>query len=104
MMGAGMRRHWRRRLLFAGIFLALYIGSYALLSSRGEYRIDMTGNLRPLGGIALMDVYYWQPKRMYFRVYRSVSGERDVSGNLLGWCYSPLILFDRTVWHHDHRI
>jgi hypothetical protein len=96
-------RRTRRRLLIAGFAIVVYVGSYVPLTLFGEYRIDMTGRHRPWG-LALMDVYLWQPKAMYFRVYTSVSGDTECSSDLLGAVYAPLILIDRAVWHRSRFI
>ena len=73
---------------------------YCGLSAAGSYKIDFSGRVRYAdSGLALLDAEYWQPKGCYFRIYRDVAGETDVSGNPPGWLFAPLILLDRWLVH-----
>ena len=85
----------------SAVVFALYVGSYLALTLLGDYRLDMTGRLR-MNGLAMMDTDLWQPRGMYFRVFINISGRTRPEGSLVGMIYSPLIMVDRALWHHDH--
>ena len=99
-----MAKSKRKRLTLALAALAVYVIAYIPLSYFGAYRVDMSGRQRWPTGLALMDAEYWQPRGMYFRIYKDISGNTVPSGNLLGWLYSPLILVDRALVHYDHVV
>jgi hypothetical protein len=96
-----MRRAWKRVLWVAGA-LAVYCGSYCVLSAMGDYRIDMTGKRRYWGTVAWMDCWHWQPKGCYMRTYIGPGGDRTTTFSGLGSIYAPLILLDRR-WVHPSQ-
>ena len=97
----------RRRTWKWGVgFSLLYVFSYIILSICGRYEPSMTGELRWLGGLALMDCEKWTPYGVAFEIYKGPSGSRTIRGgtNLLGAIYSPAVLIDRAFWHPTHTI
>ncbi len=83
------------RLFTAACALLLYLGSYAALSTAGEYRASQTGRLRYFGGLSVTDVYHWQPAFAEWEPFRDVTGRETSRGDLLGYLYSPLIRIAR---------
>ena len=80
----------------------LYFGSYAILSTSGEYKITMSGEHRYLAGLAMMDMYKWTPRGVKCEIYRGPSGRKEIRGlNFLGALYSPLVWFDRKYIHRN---
>ena len=89
----------RRKALLAVVALALYIGSYAVLSLNGGYRWRPSGEHRYGFGMAMFDLSLWCPAGMHWERRKSVSGDYVIDADPLGWFYLPLISADRR-WFH----
>jgi len=107
------------------IFVALYVGSYAILSTNGGFVFTQSGKIRL--GISLDDQWIWMPRYGWGQKYQWPNGRNTVRVfDAAGWIYLPLILADqawihptqrfitddgkwidgftppaRTLWHHD---
>jgi hypothetical protein len=91
------------RLAIVTALVILYVGSYVVLSSIGEYRASISGRVRCQStGMGLHDAGIWEPKGVYWDPYLDVSGRRTNRATLLGWFYSPLVALDRRWVHPTH--
>ena len=103
--GMGKRRHPVYRLGMLGVLLiAAYVGSYFVLSMRGEWRWSQTGRLRYTFGLAVSDVERWFPAGVYWEPFRDIEGVDTSRGDLLGYFYSPLVRADRAYVHPDRGV
>jgi hypothetical protein len=83
--------------VICNFLLAVYVGSYLVLSLTGnymnypvasyKYRID--------GLLPLRDVLLWQPKGTVLT---------SINCNCLGALYSPFIWVDRRCWHRNRNV
>ena len=89
----------QRKSFRTAVVLALYIGSYSILSANGEYRWRPSGKHRYGFGMAMSDLSLWSPAGMHWERRKSVSGEYIIDADPLGWFYLPLIAADRR-WIH----
>lgn len=90
----------RRWLVSLSMMFALYVGSYAALSACGRYVVRPSGERRwPGTGMAVMDTSLWTPAGVRWERRRSVTGDSIFDGNLLGWCFLPVLWVDRTAIH-----
>jgi len=92
-------RLWRRRLLIGCAIVVLYVGSYAVLSFTGGWIVSISGEFRPIEGIAMTDILEWQPRYGYCRRIRNVSGGYRIDADPLGYVYCPLVLLDQRYVH-----
>jgi hypothetical protein len=84
------------------LLLAVYVGTYAMLSFRGHYEPNMSW-----GGLS--DVYeFWQPKSVV--ICRTPVGYDDSGhrvyfyGNTAGYIFMPLVYVDRIFIHTNRPI
>ena len=98
----GWRSRLKRGVIVLSIIVPAYFISYAVLSALGGYQPDVSGRMRYLGGMGVTDCVLWQPKGVYFKRYLSIRGTTEVSADLLGYVYAPLISADRA-WVHPTR-
>ena len=100
----------RRRRRVVRVFVAatalaiLYVGSYAILSVRGEYVWSQTGKLRYNFGLSVTDIVIWDPAAAHWEPFRDIHGNDTSRGELVGYFYSPLIRLDRKWWHPSHEL
>jgi hypothetical protein len=87
----------------AAVFL-VYIGSYVILSARGNWYWSQTGKLRYSFRLAVTDVERWQPAWARWEPFRDINGDDTSRGNLQGFFYSPLIRLNRAWVHRDRLI
>jgi hypothetical protein len=76
------------------VTLALYFGSYVLLSAFGKYddHLDASGKTKFVWGFSVPDIQIWQSKFLMLR---------SNNYNCGGLVYSPLIELDRLIWHKN---
>ena len=99
------RRRRVVRLFLAAIALTiLYVGSYVILSARGEYVWSQTGKLRYTFGLSVTDIVIWDPAAAHWEPFRDIYGNDTSRGEPVGYFYSPLIRLDRKWWHPSHEI
>jgi hypothetical protein len=94
----------RRRLIAAiaaGVATLFYLGSYTIMSARGEWTYSQTGKIRYNFGWAMSDVIRWDPAVAHWEPFRDVYGKDGSRGTLMGYLYSPLIRLDRRFVHLD---
>ena len=89
----------QRKSFRTAVVLALYIGSYSILTANGEYRWRPSGEHRYGFGMAMFDLSLWCPAAMRWERRKSVSGEYIIEADPFGWFYLPLIAADRR-WVH----
>jgi hypothetical protein len=94
----------RTRFLFVLGVIAIYLGSYTILSSNGEYVWTQSGEVRYSFDMAMTDLEQWQPYKAHCQIFRSISGRLTLRGNFLGYLYSPLIIIDQKFIHPTKRI
>ena len=87
-----------RIVITLAIIVALYIGSYALLSVAGGFVFTQSGKIRL--GISLDDQWIWMPRYGWGQKYQWPDGRNTVRvWGMTGWAYLPLILADQA-WVH----
>lgn len=87
------------------LLIAIYLGSYIILSMRGEYQMTMSGKRRYFGWLAMMDMCKWTPYGVTCEVYIGPTGEKEIGRlNFLGALYSPLVWIDRTYIHKNTTV
>jgi hypothetical protein len=98
----------RRIALAFIILLALYAGSYGVLSATGGWIVSESGELRislgePGGGLAESDIFQWQPRYGFCQWFRWSGGRYGLRSDALGRFYAPLILFDQRFIHRTRQ-
>ena len=91
----------RRRWFVPGLtmaLLAVYVGSYAILSIKGGWVVSESGELRI--GSAVADIIQWQPLYGECQLFHRIDDSYRLRGDALGHIYAPLIIFDQ---HFIHR-
>ena len=91
-------KKWKRVLnKICGIILLLYVISYPILSMIGKYSDGpvASGEMRFQIGLAIRDVYVWEPKYMKVLPY---------DFNLLGAAYWEFVWLDRRFWHKNKPV
>jgi hypothetical protein len=78
---------------------ALYVLSYATLSSFGGYRLVESGKFRPITWMADADVFVWQPRFGMCYPFLSVTGEHTHRMDLTGRIYFPMVCLDQHFIH-----
>lgn len=93
---------WKENARTLCYLLAGYVGCYLILTPLGRYSevAIISGKTRIMGFWAIHDQVVWEPKFMRCR--------RD-DLNFVGFCYLPLIEWDRRMWHktiwlHDPKV
>ena len=102
-----MRRRLSKRLrvvLVLAALLVVYVGSYVVLSARGDWYWSQTGKLRYDFGFAVSDVERWFPARAHWEPFRDIHGDDTSRGDLPGYLFSPLIRIDRAWIHPDRQV
>lgn len=79
--------------------IAGYLIVYAILSGMGRYYPAQSGRMRWSSGLSVTDMQIWQPSAARWRPYTNSDGIQTSKGNALGYLFSPLIRFDRAVFH-----
>ena len=90
-----------KRIIF--LFL-IYVGSYCIMSALGTYMPSQSGLVRYNSGLSMTDIHIWYPKLSYGQLYIDVNGKRTFRGNILGYVYAPLILFDQAFVHKTIKL
>lgn len=90
---------YQRRAFKIAIILAIYVGSYSILSANGQYYGRPSGKRRLSFGWAITDLYVWFPAGMTWERRKSISGDYVIDADPPGWVYLPLLLIDRK-WVH----
>ena len=86
-------------------FLFLYISSYVIFSCFGGYIATQSGEVRYKNiGLSVTDIYLWQPKFVYGKLFRTIRGKLTYHGNVLGFIYAPLVIIDQKFCHKTKRI
>lgn len=80
----------RRLLAVLALLLALYVGTYAVLSWHGRY-------------VSFVRVRVWQPYGVEYAMTMQGLGF-TVQLNPLGYVFLPMIWLDRQVWHRDRGL
>jgi len=94
--------HWvRRTALWTACCVAIYIGSYAVLSFTGGWIVSESGELRMV--LAISDIFEWQPRFGSCQIFRWSGGNYGLRADPLGYFYAPLILFDQRFVHRTIR-
>ena len=94
---------YKKRVVGAFVFIVLYVVSYCVLSTYGEYTPTQSGLLRYKMGLSVTDSQHWQAKYTNLRIYYDIEGDCAVQGGFLGYFYFPLIALDRKYVHHTLR-
>jgi len=89
-------------LLLVSVFF-LYLGTYCINSSYGEYVWSQSGELRYNFGFSITDIVIWKPKWAYAEIFRDINGKYGPRTDLLGAFYLPLILTDQKYFHKTIR-
>jgi hypothetical protein len=98
------RRRWVRRLLLAfSIALICYLASYSVLSATGGWLVSESGEWRPFGALAEIDIFQWQPRYGFCQRFRWPGGHYALRADALGYFYAPLILLDQRFVHPTIR-
>ncbi|MHC4504582.1 MAG: hypothetical protein ACYTFI_14860 [Planctomycetota bacterium] len=93
-----------RRIVLVSVLtlLALYFGSYVILSVTGGYVVSESGELR-IGLLAASDIFVWQPRYGWAQRFRQIDGQYGFRGDSLGLLFYPLILVDQKWCHPTTR-
>ena len=95
----------RNRFLTTMGCLSIYLLSYAVLSSAGDYHASRSGRYRwKTAGLAVSDESVWHAKGVFFNSYVDLANRTRLSGTTLGWFYSPLVYLDRLFWHDSFNM
>lgn len=101
-----MKKLWHlklRYLITAVIILAVYVGTYCLLSWNGRYWYRPSGEVRYGSGLAAFELAQWSPYGITFECRHGVDGKYITDGGVFGFIYSPLIYVDRRLVHKTRR-
>jgi hypothetical protein len=96
------------------LFLAVYSGVYALLSSKGHY-MDNLSSLEKIGCLKNLavrmsydaDRQEWQPKSVIVTRFPKNTGDPfliHIHANASGWFFMPLVCVDRLFVHKTKSI
>ena len=89
----------------ASLLLVAYAGSYTIFSALGDYRGTQSGKIRYGTGLAMTDIFIWQPQGIWYqRNFTTADGEMICRGNRLGYFYAPLVVLDRSIFHKTQEI
>jgi hypothetical protein len=97
----------KRRRAIAAVLLGpilAYLGSYAVLSSKGHWVYSQTGKVRYDFGFAMSDVIRWDPAAAHWEPFHDIHGSDTSRGIPTGYFYSPLIRLDRATFHRDRPV
>lgn len=92
------KKNLRKRFNVIGyIILFLYVIVYPVLSVNGRYSTNpvASGRIMLESGIAVRDVYVWEPKYIKLLPY---------DYNILGCFYFGFIWVDRSLWHKNEKV
>ena len=93
-----MKKTKRRVFFITLLTIGLYVLTYLPLSSKGGWVVTESGNHRIL--LAVADEFKWQPRFGYLHRRRTIHGDHEIDGDVLGYFYAPLILIDQK-WFHS---
>lgn len=82
----------------------VYVGSYCIMSALGAYMPSQSGLVRFHSGLSATDIHVWFPRLSYGQLYVNVNGKCTFRGNILGYVYAPLILFDQAFVHKTIKL
>lgn len=86
-------------------FIALYVGTYSLLSYFGRYCWEQSGEVRyAASGFSITDLEQWQPRFIFCQRFKTYDGRWITRANLLGHVYAPLVLLDQAYFHKTVRL
>jgi hypothetical protein len=94
-----MRPQHKRYIMIAAIVVAVYFGSYTILSLCGGYVFTQSGMVRYGFGLSVSDLQQWQPRFAFCQIFRTIDDKRTLRANFLGYLYAPLILCDQAFVH-----
>lgn len=92
-------------LLIVSVVLLLYVGTYAVLTARGQYVLSQSGKVRYAGvGLSVSDISEWRASGCWFQAgFIDVEGKKSCRGNALGYFFAPLIVIDKK-WIHKTEV
>jgi hypothetical protein len=96
---ASMRPLNKRNIKIAVVIIAVYLGSYVILSLCGGYVLTQSGLLRYGFGLSVSDIQQWQPRFAFCQRFRQVDEHWTLRANFLGYVFAPLILCDQAFVH-----
>jgi len=91
-------KHPRTATITGGVILALYLGSYAVLTLLGRYSSAL-----PVNGTTVY-VCHWQPRFMMSVPVHLTTGRQATVRNVPGTVYAPLVALDQRYWHAPQEL
>ena len=96
-----MNKKLKLTLSILGITFSIYLLSYLALRGKGQYVIIQSGKLRA-NVLASADKIQWNPSNSHWQTFKTVGGDYKTKGNLKGYFYSPIIIFERFIFKPTH--